>query len=62
MRLSLRVIVAGLTSGALPSLLTRATSSRPGTPNRGATDPLNQALPIPADEATARNGNITCPA
>ena len=43
-------------------MLTQAYVNQPGTPNGGATDPLNQALPIPANEATARNGNIACTA
>ena len=43
-------------------LLTQAYVTQQGMPNGGATDPLNQALPIPANEATARNGNIACAA
>jgi hypothetical protein len=41
-------------------LLDLAYVSQPGTPNGGATDPLNQALPIPVGEATARNGAVAC--
>lgn len=43
-------------------LLTQAYVTQPGMPNGGATDPLNQALPIPANEATARNGVVACTA
>jgi hypothetical protein len=42
------------------ALLTPSYVTQPGTPNGGATDPLNQALPIPVGEATARNGNVAC--
>jgi hypothetical protein len=41
-------------------LLTQSYITQPGTPNGGATDPLNQALPIPVGEATARNNNVAC--
>ena len=41
-------------------LLTQAYVTQPGVPNGGATDPLNQALPIPVGESTARNGQVAC--
>jgi hypothetical protein len=41
-------------------LLTHSYVEQAGSPNGGATDPLNQALPIAGNEVTARNGNITC--
>jgi hypothetical protein len=41
-------------------LLTHSYVEQPGMPNGGPTDPLNQALPIAGNEATARNGNIAC--
>lgn len=41
-------------------LLTRTFITQPGVPNGGATDPLNQALPIPVGESTARNGAVAC--
>jgi hypothetical protein len=44
------------------SLLTHAYVEQPGMPNGGPTDPLNQALPIAGNEATARNGAIACQA
>ena len=43
-------------------LLTQAYVNQAGMPHGDPTDPLNQALPIPAIEATARNGNIACTA
>ena len=43
-------------------LLTHAYVEQAGMPNGGATDPLNQALPIAGNEVTARSGNIACQA
>jgi hypothetical protein len=42
------------------ALLTPTFITQPGVPNGGSTDPLNQALPIPVGESTARSGAVAC--